>query len=51
MFSFPNTAEFCYVRVFYESIDLSPMSLVFRAYFGKQQLLLSGQINTSSGPA
>lgn len=42
MFSFPNTAEYCYVRVFYESQDLSSMNLVFRAYFGKQQSLLSG---------
>ncbi|TNV84713.1 hypothetical protein FGO68_gene14654 [Halteria grandinella] len=47
MFSFPPTSEYCFIRVFYESQDLSPTSFVFRAYFGKPQSLLSGQILTS----
>jgi hypothetical protein len=45
MMSFPNTAEFCYIRVLYESQDiLNPQQLIFRVYFGKQQSILSSSM-------
>jgi hypothetical protein len=40
MFTYPRTSENCYLRVIYESQELKTVSLVFRAYFGKQQALL-----------
>ena len=56
----PQTAEYVFIRFYYESQDLTPVPLlVLRFYFGKQHnLLLSGALtitsqqedNTSGGP-
>ena len=49
--SLPTSAEYVYIRVYYESQDLTPVPLlVFRVYFGKQtNLLSSGDFTAGKG--
>lgn len=38
----PSSAEYVYLRLYYESQDLTPIPLlIFRVYFGKQTALLA----------
>jgi len=47
----PTSAEYVYIRMYYESQDLSPTPiLIFRVYFGKQtNLLASGDFTHVGG--
>ena len=46
----PTSAEYVYIRMYYESQDLNPTPiLIFRVYFGKQTNLLASGDFTSAG--
>lgn len=47
----PPSAEYVFIRLYYESLDLTPVPLlVFRVYFGKlTNLLASGDLSLGRG--